>query len=336
MHMSNYHEYLTPALRAVAEACQATRAVQSELDTIRQMTKDDRSPVTVADFAAQAIVCRRLIDELGPIDMVGEESAADLRGADKQTLRAAVAQTVQKYRSDLSVDDVLDAIDIGNHDASHSSYWTLDPIDGTKGFLRGGQYAVSLALIEHGQVVMGVLGCPNMSSDFNRPFDQPDSTGCIYYAIESGGSWYLPENDITVEATKIHANSEVDLGALRVCESVESSHSKQDDTARILNHLNATSAPARLDSQCKYAVVGRGQADAYLRLPTHAGYVEKIWDHAAGKLVAEQAGAKVSDIYGKPLDFSTGATLQANKGVICTAQDIHGDIIAAIQALGIA
>ena len=334
--MTEYHKYLAPALNAVAQACQATRAVQAELDSIRQMTKDDRSPVTVADFAAQAIVCRHLIDELGAIDMVGEESAADLRGAEKETLRTAVAQTVQRYRSDLSIDEVLDAIDIGNHDASSTSYWTLDPIDGTKGFLRGGQYAVSLALIENGQVVLGVLGCPNMSSDFDRPFDQPDSNGCIYYATESGGSWYLPENNINGEATKIEANLEVDLGALRVCESVESSHSKQDDTARILTHMKATSAPARLDSQCKYAVVGRGQADAYLRLPTRADYVEKIWDHAAGKLVAEQAGAKVSDIYGKPLDFSTGATLQANKGVVCTSAEIHADIIAAIKALGIA
>ncbi|MGR8946762.1 MAG: 3'(2'),5'-bisphosphate nucleotidase [Gammaproteobacteria bacterium] len=334
--MSEFQKHLTTAITAVAEACRATRAVQAELDSIRQMTKDDRSPVTVADFAAQAIVCRRLSDELGTIDMVGEESAAELREPGKEVLREAVAQTVQKYRPDLSDDDVLDAIDIGNHDASKATYWTLDPIDGTKGFLRGGQYAVSLALIENGEVVLGALGCPNMSIDFDRPFDEPGETGCIYFATRDGGSWYLPENDITVAPEQIHASADVNLGALRVCESVESSHSKQDDTAKILSHLKATSAPARLDSQCKYAVVGRGQADAYLRLPTSAGYIEKIWDHAAGKLVAEQAGAVVTDVHGKPLDFSTGATLQSNKGVICTAAAIHADIIAAINELGIA
>lgn len=334
--MSEHQKYLQTALHAVAEACQATRAVQLELESIRQITKDDRSPVTVADFAAQAIVCQRLSDDLGSLDMVGEESASELRETDKQSLRNAVAQTVQKYREDLSEQDVLNAIDMGNHDASKERYWTLDPIDGTKGFLRGGQYAVSLALIEDGEVTLGVLGCPNMSADFSVAFDQAAQTGCIFYATQGGGSWYLPENGLEENPSPITASEAVDLSALRVCESVESGHSKQDDTAKILQHLNAKSAPARLDSQCKYAVVGRGQADAYLRLPTRAGYVEKIWDHAAGKLIAEQAGAKVSDIFGKPLDFSTGATLQSNKGVVCTAAEIHADIINAIKTLGIA
>ena len=334
--MSEQQKSLQTAITAVAEACRATRAVQTRLDSIRQMTKDDRSPVTVADFAAQAIVCQRLNDDLGSLDMVGEESAAEIREPGMQSLRAAVAETVQDYRDDLTEDDVLNAIDMGNHDATNTRYWTLDPIDGTKGFLRGGQYAVSLALIENGQVVLGVLGCPNMSTDFKQPFDQPAAQGCIYYATLGGGSWYLPENDLQITPTRIEASDHVDLGALRVCESVESGHSKQDDTAKILQHLNATSAPARLDSQCKYAVVGRGQADAYLRLPTRAGYVEKIWDHAAGKLIAEQAGAVVSDIFGKPLDFSTGSTLESNKGVVCTAAPIHADIIAAIKTLGIA
>jgi 3'(2'), 5'-bisphosphate nucleotidase len=334
--MTINEQYLDSAIRAVSEACKATRAVQAELESIRQMTKDDRSPVTVADFAAQAIVCQRLHDDLGAIDMVGEESAAEIREPGKETLAEAVAQTVQKYRPDLDDEAALSAIDIGNHDASNSSYWTLDPIDGTKGFLRGGQYAVSLAFIENGEVTLGVLGCPNMSADFSRAFDDPDTEGCIYYATLGNGSWYLPEGDLAAEPRRITANESINLDALRVCESVEAGHSKQDDTAKILAHLNATSAPARLDSQCKYAVVGRGQADAYLRLPTHAGYVEKIWDHAAGKLIAEQAGAVVTDVYGNALDFSTGATLQSNKGVICTAASIHADIIAAIASLGIA
>ena len=193
--MSDPEKYLQTAINAVAEACRATRAVQSELESIRQMTKDDRSPVTVADFAAQAIVCQRLSDDLGTLDMVGEESAAELRDSDKESLRSAVAQTVQKYRQDMTTEDVLNAIDLGNHDASESRYWTLDPIDGTKGFLRGGQYAVSLALIDGGEVILGVLGCPNMSADFNQAFDQPAASGCLFYATKGDGSWYLPEDN---------------------------------------------------------------------------------------------------------------------------------------------
>lgn len=334
--MHNRSQELNSALHAVAEACSVTRRVQSELDKIRQLTKDDRSPVTVADFAAQAIVAMRLSEALDGIALVGEESAADLRAQQTDGLTSAITTAVQHVRPGIDNGAVLDAIDLGNHDASADVYWTLDPVDGTKGFLRHGQYAVSLALIENGEVTLGVLGCTNLSADFSRSFDDPDPEGCIYYATRGGGAWYLPATRIDATPERIQAAGEVSLDALRVCESVEAAHSKQDDTVRILEYLEATSKPARLDSQCKYAVVGRGQADAYLRLPTRAGYVEKIWDHAAGMLVAEEAGAVVTDIAGKRLDFSRGATLDANRGVVCAAQAIHARMIEAIRALGIA
>jgi len=323
------------AVQAVAKACAVTRRLQAKLDQIRQLTKSDRSPVTVADFAAQAVVAMCLKENFGDINLVGEESADELRTSSGDALVQSITEAVQHVLPNVGDSEVLDAIDVGNHDASGSQYWTIDPVDGTKGFLRNGQYAVSLALIEHGTVQLGVLGCTNLSNDFTRSFFDPDPTGCIYYATLGGNSWYLPADQPDARPTQIKAASSVSMDALRVCESVEAAHSKQDDTTRILKHLQATSAPARLDSQCKYAVVGRGQADAYLRLPTGVGYVEKIWDHAAGMIVAQEAGALVSDMHGKALDFSTGPTLTANEGIICCAPMIHEKVIDAIKTLGI-
>jgi 3'(2'), 5'-bisphosphate nucleotidase len=62
--------------------------------------------------------------------------------------------------------------------------WTLDPIDGTKGFLRGGQYAVCLALVVDAQVELGVIGCPNLPSDVSNP-DGP--RGSIFVAVKGQG-----------------------------------------------------------------------------------------------------------------------------------------------------
>lgn len=61
------------------------------------------------------------------------------------------------------------------------------------------------------------------------------------------------------------------------CEGVETAHSSHDTHAAIAQEARVVRAPARLDSQCKYAVVARGDADIYLRIPTRPGYVEKIW-----------------------------------------------------------
>ena len=93
--------------------------------------------------------------------------------------------------------------------------------------------------------------------------------------------------------------------------------------------------PVRLDSQCKYAVVARGQADAYLRLPTKKGYVERIWDHAAGCCIACESGAFVTDIFGNNLDFSHGRGLEKNKGIVCAPPRVHGLMLRAIKELGI-
>ena len=231
--------------------------------------------------------------------------------------------------------DVLDAIDLGNHDASSDSYWTLDPIDGTKGFLRGGQYAVSLALIEKGQVVLGVLGCPNLSADYARSFDDPDPRGCLFYATRGGGSWSVPADRPHISARRLDASREQDISAMRVCESVEAAHSRIDDSGRIVEYLAARGTPARLDSQCKYAVVARGQAEAYVRLPTRRDYVEKIWDHAAGMIIAEEASAIVTDVLGRPLDFSKGTGLSVNRGVLCASRTFHNRIRQAIASLGL-
>ena len=77
------------------------------------------------------------------------------------------------------------------------------------------------------------------------------------------------------------------MSALRFCESVEKTHSNHDTSALVAAELGITAPPLRIDSQCKYAVLARGDAEVYLRLPAKAKstYVEFIWDHAAGELL---------------------------------------------------
>jgi 3'(2'), 5'-bisphosphate nucleotidase len=236
-------------------------------------------------------------------------------------------------------DTVLDAIDACDHDASADAYWALDPVDGTKGFLRGQQYAIALAYLERGQVELAAMGCPNLPTDWSRPFDDPDPRGAIYAAAAGSGSWQWPAGDDDREPSPIrarYAGGDDASRTVRICESVEAAHSKHDDTQRVLDRLGLGVEYARLDSQCKYAVVARGQADAYLRMPARKDYVEKIWDHAAGMLIATEAGAVVTDIAGLPLDFGRGRRLEGNRGIVCAAAGLHGKIIDTIEALGIA
>lgn len=327
---------LTAARRAVAEASAVCRSVQKDLDRIRSITKDDRSPVTIADFASQAVIAHNLTEALGPIRLVAEEDSASLRTPEHADRLREVVEAVRAVWPEATTDDVLGAIDLGNDDGSGRSFWTLDPIDGTKGFLRGEQYAVSLAWIDHEHVVLGVLGCPNLSADFSRPFDDPDPHGSMYSAY--GGTGVYEQRVDKPDDPGVHLRLlDRETGqSIRLCESVEAEHSRHEATAMIMEKIAPGGYESvRLDSQCKYAVVARGQADAYIRMPTRAGYIEKIWDHAAGSIIATEAGCPVSDIRDNGLDFSHGSTLERNLGIVCAAPRLHGTIIEAIDDLGL-
>ncbi len=323
---------LAAAIEAVTRAARATRRIQSQLSVIRQLVKDDRSPVTAADFAAQALVIATLRERLGDLLIIGEEESSSLRDPANALLRRAVVEAVTAEMPSLDDEAVLEQIDLGAHDGSAGSYWTLDPVDGTKGFLRGGQYAISLALIEQGEVTLGVLGCPALPAEPARPLEPPDPRGTLFHATRGGGSWSRPLEAAGKEDQCLPLIEDDGTSPLRICESVESGHSRHDLSARVVAELGGTE-PLRLDSQCKYGVVARGQAHAYLRLPTRPGYVEKVWDHAAGVLVATEAGMRVTDIEGRPLDFGHGALLAANRGVVCATPRFHQPLLETISRL---
>ncbi len=317
------------ALAAVRLASGVCRAVQERRISPETITKKDRSPVTVADFASQALICHTLLEAFPDDPVVGEEDAGELRQPEEQATLTAVLEHVQDA-CDACADEetALSWIDLGGAPAEGDRYWTLDPIDGTKGFLRKEQYAVALALIEHGQVVLGVLGCPNLPG--------PEGNGLLMVAQRGQGAELLPlwSEATTGSVVKVSANT--NLSAARFCESVESGHSDQDQSVQIAKLLGINSEAVRMDSQAKYATVARGEAEIYLRLPTRADYREKIWDHAAGMLAVTEAGGTVTDVTGAPLDFSRGRKLERNQGIIATNGPIHQDVVKAVrQVLGV-
>ena len=318
---------LEAAVVAVRDAATVCLSVQKNLVTAVTLKKKDRSPVTVADFASQALVCSSLAANSKITEVVGEEDAAELRESGAEETRDKVIEHVRGVRgADVSPDQALDWIDLGGVTPNDKTpqYWTLDPIDGTKGFLRGQQYAIALGLLEHGRIQVGVLGCPNLPG--------PDGQlGCLLTATRGGGAQILPLTGKGFEGAKdIRVSDITDPAAARFCESVESGHSDQDQSAQIAKALGITEEPVRVDSQCKYAIVGQGQAQIYLRLPTRADYREKIWDHAAGLIVVEEAGGRVTDVRGHDLDFGHGRQLENNSGVIATNGPIHDKVLEAV------
>ena len=110
---------IAAAIEAVAAASAMCAGAQGRLVAGDTLTKGDDSPVTVADFAAQAVVAAVLTDRLGAIDLVGEEDSTDLAGDEQATLRdGVVALANGALGADASAATVLDWIAVGSADGS--------------------------------------------------------------------------------------------------------------------------------------------------------------------------------------------------------------------------
>lgn len=320
---------LETALAAVSLASTICRNVQASVSP-ETLEKRDRSPVTVADYASQAVICRTLRDAFPGDPIVAEEDARELRSGENAVVLERIVRELAAADVAAGESEILDWIDSGNHDGTASRFWTLDPIDGTKGFLRQDQFAISLALIVDGMIQVAALACPNLSS----PDAWDNARGVVFSAVRGQGTQVRPLDLPGVTPHTVLVSSTSTTAQARMCESFESGHSAHDQSAVVRERLGITQPPVRMDSQAKYAAVARGEADIYLRLPTRKDYVEKIWDHAGGVLVVEEAGGRVSDIDGRPLDFTQGTGLKNNRGVLVTNGLLHDAVLEAVARLG--
>ena len=313
------------AAGVVIEACEIARRVQTKITAAGDaITKGDRSPVTLADLAIQTVVSRRLAARWPSDPLLAEEDLAPLD--DDPNLGARLLDVVRMAEPELDERGLRAALGRGDHKGGSSRHWVLDPVDGTKGFLRGDQYAIALAMVDAGRVVVGALGCPNLGPEY--PFDGP-TRGTVYSAELDAGSSMLALD--TSQESPVTVDSITDSTRARFCESVEAAHAAHSVQGRIAAALGIGAPPVRIDSQCKYAVVARGDASIYLRLPRDREYREKVWDHAAGVLVIEEAGGRVSDLDGEPLDFSAGRYLARSHGIIATNGGLHNQVLAACR-----
>lgn len=357
--MSAFHKELEIATLAVKRASVLTKDLSDSIVQTQKsgtQIKNDKSPVTVGDYAAQAIINNAIRINFPNDHIVGEEDLASLQdgSAESSALSQKILEIIKQTQDKTagatgkigtidSIEKAFESIDLGQYEGGNTGrFWALDPIDGTKGFLRGDQFAVCLALVENGKVVLGVIGCPNLPEKIISNENQSGVKGGLFSAVRGQGAFYTPlfESDGFVpleNQEKIHMTSETSPATLRVVEGVEKGHSSHSTQSQIKAKLGfsedtVAKQTINLDSQVKYCVLAKGQADIYLRLPVSETYREKIWDHAAGNILLSESGGQVGDIHGEPLDFGQGRLLPS-KGVIAANRQVFLKVIDAVKSV---
>ncbi|HEX5472179.1 MAG TPA: 3'(2'),5'-bisphosphate nucleotidase [Lacipirellulaceae bacterium] len=323
------------AIEAVREASLLAQRIQREM-VVGALTKKDRSPVTVADFAVQALIARRLAECLPGSTLIGEEQADALRLEEGVATLDQITEFARTAIPDATPEEICGLIDRASCEPT-KAFWSLDPIDGTKGFLRREQYAVALALIRDGIVKFGVLGCPELKNIALGTMDGgKDSDGGWIVAAACGGGTWAQSLSGGGGWQRLRVSTRSYANEVRILRSVEKSHTNVDEIGQLGARLGTTESPLAMDSQAKYAVLAAGAGDVLLRLisPSSPDYRERIWDQAAGSIVVEEAGGRITDLDGQQLDFSHGRTLAKNRGILATNGLVHETVLKTLRAIG--
>lgn len=216
-------------------------------------TKADDSPVTQADRAAEALILERLQAAYPGVQTVAEEAVA--AG--------------------------------GAPESAENWFWLIDPLDGTKGFIRGGEaFTVNIALIRDGYPVAGVVTAPATATTWRS--DAPE-----------GGAFRRQFG----EAQEGEAHAGAEWRPIKVRDRPQEgmallSHSVTDDEAARLAARHGCTRWQGTDSSLKFCLIAEGRFDAYPRSgPTSE------WDTAAGQAVLEAAGGRVLSDDGQRLRY---------------------------------
>ncbi|KAI0181210.1 carbohydrate phosphatase [Hypoxylon sp. FL1284] len=345
---SPYAQELRVAIGAVRSAAKLSQSVISASDK-GVVEKDDLSPVTVADFAIQALLTATVHRAFPDDRFVGEESADELRR--NPALLARVWDLLQRLRGSEelcalpdSPDHACDLIDwCGRGEPGGPAagrVWVFDPIDGTQTFVQGMAYAVNVALLEGSKQVIGVVGCPKLAADAQGPITNtsPDPTGrgCVAFAARGHGTYVCPlavaGNDVQARRIAPLAESAART-PLRAVSCYNMLSSGVDDAHLLVNAQLGIEAPGcdLLSWALRWVALGLGLADVTVWVYKQRSRTGKIWDHAGAMLLFEELGGRITDVDGKDIDLGVGRKMTANHGFVAAPKAVHADVLATVQ-----
>lgn len=326
----------------------------SDIDELFVRKAQDGSDVTIVNAIVLAAMCKRLYEQF-PDDPILVDEDFTVVSRDEGFCKN-VARMLSNYdiAEGCTVDDVLKW---SNHAGSFQKklielegevphrYWALESINNLEEFRAQKQFCFTMALIEDSQPVVSVMGCPCMEFD-HVTRSRPHWNGCpIFFAAKGYGSWtqllilnrdqgrYSGDFKLYGPAMQLDCKNKINRKGDQLWDSVGTeqlriamdSRLRQDivvDAEKIAKILGSDYPKMEMTtSNVKYAWLARGEADMLWYFPMglygKGTGTERLIHHAAGSLIAQEAGAEVTDLDGKEIEWC-GRTLDRNRGMVGT------------------
>ena len=190
-----------------------------------------------------------------------------------------------------------------------SRVWMVDPLDGTNGFIDGnGDFAVQIGLVEDGVCVVGVVYQP--------------LPGVLYRAVVGEGTW-IERRDLAPE--RAQTSGKTDPTEMRLAAS--RSH-RSPRMNRLIEHFGFREEVQRGSVGIKIGLIIEQQCDVYIHLSSRT----KQWDTCAPQLILTEAGGRMSDLFGQPLNYNV-PEVQNRNGLVASNGVSHERLIETLAPL---
>lgn len=273
--MSNFQNELQLASDLVRKSSEITEWFRET--GFKTIEKKDHSPVTLADYAAQIFINHNLMNRFPSDQLIAEEHIEDL--SDRQE------ELIKKCFQDLNISIKKFESTINYRGIPSERQWTIDPVDGTKGFIENLSYSIGIGFMINSEPIVCAIGAPNY-----------DERGSAVFRAELGeGSQVSFTGN---EFKSITSSFQADLKKARVCISL---HNVSTATLSFLDKMEIKkSNRLAMDGMGKFCKVAEGKYDFYIHLKRNMMY---SWDFCPGDLLVREAKGNSTDIRGNRLKF---------------------------------
>jgi 3'(2'), 5'-bisphosphate nucleotidase len=278
------------------------------MSRIIQQTSYDRELRIALELAREAGAA--ILDVYdGPFE-IEQKSGADDREPVTQADRVANEIIVQRLSREFPEDGILaeESVDTERR-LGKSRVWMIDPLDGTTGFIDGnGDFAVQIGLAENAECVLGVVYQP--------------LTGVLYRAVRGNGAWVeRPE----AEPEQARVSDHTDLSMMRLAAS--RSH-RSPGMDRVVQKFGVKQEVRRGSVGIKVGLIVEQQCDLYVHLSPRT----KQWDTCAPEIILQEAGGRLTDLFGRPLRYNS-REVQNRNGIVASNSVAHQEIIGSLRPL---
>jgi 3'(2'), 5'-bisphosphate nucleotidase len=263
--------------------------------------------IALARKAGAAVLEHYALEIISESKIGLDDRSEPVTAADREASRIIVEGLSDAFPGDAILSE--EEIDESEGRLANQRVWIIDPIDGTAGFIKkDGDFAVQIGLAENGNAVVGVVYLPAHQT--------------LYFASKNNGSFVVRDDQ---EPVRLNVSARTEFSEMNIAVSRDHRSPKM---SRIIKDLGLKQEIGRGSVGVKIGMIAEQTCDLYI----HLSHRTKFWDTCAPQIILEEAGGRITDLFGSEFRYNLGNVMNLN-GILASNGVSHEEVLARLTPI---